>query len=125
MRRLQTAALALLIIAACGGDGRVVELDLGDSGSTVRLAPEDRIELMLEANPTTGFAWLVDHADGLDQVGSPTHDPESDLAGAPGLTTFVFEPTGPGEGELMLVYRRQWEDVAPEATFTIDVVVGA
>ena len=125
MKRLLTASLVLLVIAACGGDGRVIELDLGDSGSTIRLGSEDRIELVLQANPTTGFTWLVDHADGLEQVGAATHDPESDLVGAPGLTTFVFEPAGPGEGELMLVYRRQWEDVAPEATFVVDFVVGA
>jgi inhibitor of cysteine peptidase len=125
MRRLFAVVLVLSFVAGCGGGGGVVEVDLSDNGSTIRLGENDRLELSLEGNPTTGFTWLVDHAVMLDQIGLPTHEPDSDLIGAPGVTTFVFEPSGSGEGELMLVYRREWEDVAPESTFFIDVIVDA
>lgn len=126
MRRLVAVVLTLAFVtAACGGGGGVVEVDLSDNGSTIRLDQDDRLELSLEGNPTTGFTWLVDHAVMLDQVGPPTQEPSSGLLGSPGITTFVFEPSGPGEGELMLVYRREWEDAAPESTFLIDVIVDA
>nr|HID14920.1 hypothetical protein [Anaerolineae bacterium] len=57
-------------------------------------------------------------------MGEPTFEPQSDLAGAPGTQTIRFEAVGTGQTTLRLVYHRPWEeDVEPEETFSIQVVV--
>lgn len=41
-------------------------IGLGDSGSLVRLTPEQELVIKLNANPSTGFQWEIDHE--IDQT---------------------------------------------------------
>ena len=81
------------------------------------------LELQLEANPTTGYQWVVLEP-GLVELTTESYEPESDRGGAGGVTTFCFTPTGVGTAPLRLGYLRPWEDgVAPIDEYVITVEV--
>jgi inhibitor of cysteine peptidase len=122
-RVLALGAALLILVAACGGDDGVVSIDEGDAGSMVEVPATGTLELRLEANPTTGYEWVVLQA-GVVQLASQSHKPDSDATGSGGVTTLVFEPTVSGSGPLTLGYLRPWEEgVDPLETYTVMVVV--
>jgi inhibitor of cysteine peptidase len=123
MRRVALVTL-LMIVAGCGGDAGTVEIDLDDAGGTVTVAETGTLELRLEANPTTGYQWVVLESD-VVELSAESHEAESDLVGAGGITTFLFAPTAIGTGPLRLGYLRPWEDgVDPidEYLVTVEVI---
>ncbi len=86
----------------------------GDCGSPVTLEPGERLEVLLPGNPTTGFLWLaallppvLRHEEGESFLS------DSDLPGAGGRFTLRFTATKGGMGELLLQYRRPWEEKVP------------
>lgn len=123
MRRIAAAAV-LLRTREVGG----IVLDETDDGTTVEVEVNDTFKVVLKGNPTTGYSWtaLISEEDAgiLRQVGEPTYIPDSDLTGAGGTYTFVFEAMAPGEAVLKLEYARPWESVPAEKTFTVTVRVG-
>ena len=62
---LATLSLMMSLTAGCSNVPRGVAPDakivgLADSGSLVRLHPEQELVLKLNSNPTTGYAWRID-----------------------------------------------------------------
>jgi inhibitor of cysteine peptidase len=118
------SAIAVLL-AACSAAGQTV-LNEKSAGTTVTLQKGSRLQVKLEGNPTTGYQWVVKDLDAavLKQVGEAQHKPNSNLPGAPGVTTFTFEAVGPGAATLQLAYLRSWEkDKPPEKTWSVNVTV--
>lgn len=119
--------LALVLVLAGGEvDGIARILREPDSGAVVEMAPGQQVLVQIEGNPTTGFTWEVAEIDGqvIAPVGDPQFESESDADGSGGTYTFHFEAVGPGEAEVVMVYRQSWTDTAPSRTFTFRVVVG-
>ena len=101
------------LLVACGGDdgGATVVLDDGDTGSEVALTVGDRLDVELEANPSTGYRWETGPLpDGIALVGEDLDDPDGSLVGAPGTQVFVFDVTDPGGGILRFEYVRSFDD---------------
>ena len=115
-------------------DGALVEVSAaavlrGDSGSFVNLDVGETFQLVLEANPSTGYVWEVDPAASasnvLEQVGEPSFVASSPAVGSGGKTTFTFRATADGAALLNIRYRRPFEPaVAPLRTFEVNVSVG-
>jgi len=112
-----------------GGDlATVVSIGAGDDGTAVNLTVGQRLDVVLEGNPTTGYLWMVDTIDRavLRETGEWEFVPDSDAAGAGGVVTLHFRAFAPGETELKLSYRPSWQ---PEAeayeTFAVKVIVSA
>lgn len=122
MRRIVVMIVALML-AACSGSTEVTE---SDDGGSVAVGVGEEFTVALPANPSTGFTWTVARldADVFEQVGETEFEPESDALGAGGTLTYRFEGRAAGTGELVLEYRRPFENVAPESTFTLTVDVG-
>jgi inhibitor of cysteine peptidase len=122
MRRIMATVLALAL-AACSGTTEVTE---SDDGGSVSVGVGEEFTVALPANPTTGFTWMVVRvdADVFEQVDETEFVPDSDALGAGGTLTYHFEGRAEGTGQLVLEYRRPFENVAPEATFTLTVNVG-
>jgi inhibitor of cysteine peptidase len=118
------AALTALALTACGEDG-AERLTIDDSGSSIEISAGETFEVVLEGNPTTGFSWIVEAGDPqiVEVAGEPAFEPESELVGAGGEFTFVFEGKSPGTTTLELAYRRSFETAPPESTFTVTVTV--
>ena len=81
-----------------------------DLGSTVWAAPGDRVVVLLEENPTTGYLWQVSRPDPV--VGEPESEfelqPEGGV-GAGGRRRLAFPVARAGSGELSLELRPPWE----------------
>lgn len=139
LRRIPSflAAFALLAaLAACGdaigGDPASdaptsVTVTAADAGTRVTVAQGGTLEVVLEANPSTGYSWTVEEVDEtvLTQDGEPeivTRD--ESVVGSPADQTTRFAAAGPGETPLSLIYHRFWEEgVEPVDRFEVTVVV--
>ena len=96
----------------------------GENTPRIEVGVGENIDIALEANPTTGYAWaIVKQPDpgiaGFLKSGYEAGD--SNLAGAGGHHHFIFRAVGRGTTTIQLDYRRSWEETSPakSATFTI------
>jgi inhibitor of cysteine peptidase len=95
-----------------------VEIDVGQA-----------LEISLEGNPTTGYAWEVKKSGEptLKSQGGPTYvqaETGATVVGGGGTYTFSYVGADKGTATLELIYHRSWEtDVAPLETFTLEVTV--
>jgi inhibitor of cysteine peptidase len=141
--------LCLALATGCGGSDSPADTNPSASTDTtagestapdsLRLAQEDdggsfeiqaggTIELSLEANPSTGYAWEMDDADPeaslIEQIGEPTFVSDNpDAMGAGGIITFTFRAVDRGEMVIRLVYLSSGVADAPTETFQIDLTV--
>lgn len=120
----------LAALTACAADetaGSAPQtIMLPPEGGQVDARPGDFLELTLEANPSTGYAWELAPMDAevLALDGEPVSKPESDLIGAPVSQTFRFKAAGPGQVTLSMSYRRPWEEgVEPVKTYRAEITV--
>ncbi|MBP6216680.1 MAG: protease inhibitor I42 family protein [Luteimonas sp.] len=101
------------------------------TGGTTTLAVGQVLEIALEGNAGTGYAWEFE-ADGAPQLQRAPAQPAPDavqadgprLVGGPTTQRWHFRAEQPGATTVKLVYRRPWEkDVAParEASFAVVV----
>lgn len=124
--KLLLSLLIAMVLAACGPRVRtplkVMEMD---SGAMIELRVGDQIELVLEANPTTGYNWeLAEEISVVKRIGEPEFTPDSKALGAGGKVGMRFQAIASGKEWLRLVYRRSWEEgVAPEKTFELYILV--
>jgi inhibitor of cysteine peptidase len=102
-----------------------VALGEADSGHTVKTRPGRHIVVTLPSNPTTGYTWTVSNLGGLQQIGDARYtSAETERAGAGGTQTFTFSADDRTAGQLILEYRRPWEeDSAPARTWSVAVSV--
>ena len=101
-------------------------LTASDSGDRIELPrPGAVVEVVLEANPSTGYGWHVMALDSavVRYVGESFGAGPDDMVGAPGTARLRFEVIAPGEATLRLGYSRVWESVPPLETFEISFVV--
>jgi uncharacterized repeat protein (TIGR01451 family) len=109
--------------APAGADDEMVSLDEADNGGTVDLRGGQELVIDLEGNPSTGYVWevaLVDDAV-LQRVGQFEFEHYSDAIGSAGRQTLRFRAAGEGQTDLVLAYRRPWEDAAPVRTYAVNV----
>lgn len=78
------------------------------SGTNVVLSAGRLLELTLDANPSTGYQWVVlpGAESVVRQLGQPTYVSTSSGVGGGGKMTFLFECVGTGETVLKLIYSR-------------------
>jgi predicted secreted protein len=91
-------------------------------GGVVSMSVGDTLEVILHANPTTGYCWTptAPISQWLILTGHK-HEPSSSMPGAPGLSTFSFVAISPGDCDLTMVYARPWENTPPLETYTVSV----
>lgn len=130
-------SIALLLIASCaatGGSGRqgrhLLVLREADSEKWNRVCLEDAVSIELASNPTTGFLWKVTRIDPavamVDPAGTyvPDHVPRG-IVGAGGKTIFPLRLLRPGKTEIVLEYRRPFEnkpEPEKQVTFRLEIV---
>ncbi len=116
-----------VLLCGCSSLSGPVELTDQASGKTVELKCGERMTLVLESNPTTGYLWRFS-APYDEQVlvlcGDTYVSPASELMGAPGKRRLTFEAVNPGRTGIRLEYKRPWEQNAkPEKTFQLMIYV--
>jgi len=124
---LQCVIAASLVLAACGAQSpHTVRVREQDAGRTVALRRGDRLAVVLEGNPTTGYAWeqIAGDAAVIEPAGEPAITPNSGALGASGVVTMPFLAAGAGRITLTLIYHRTFEPkVPPLKTYTVEIVV--
>jgi inhibitor of cysteine peptidase len=122
-------ALAAFTLASCAMPPPLREIDASADGSRVTLAPGQALRITVNANPATGYRWVVDRAAAavLLPVGQPMYTPTSTsvpLVGAGGTMTFDFVASAAGSDTLQLAYRRQSaKDPVVARSLRVEVVV--
>lgn len=127
MRTPRLALVCLCLIVLLSGCGpRALELDAEDDGGSATLDVGQSLTLRLESSPTTGYGWEIV---GLEEqevltLAERSYKSDSMLLGAGGVDTFELVAATAGEADLVLVYRRAWEqDQAPLKSFFFHVTV--
>lgn len=116
-------------LSACGGRAAPQEplrVGMPQDGQAVKLRVGGRLEVTLEGNPTTGYAWEQVEGDAavLKPQGEAGFTPGSRAMGAGGTFTFLYEAAAPGKTRLALAYRRPFDkNTPPDKTFTLSVEV--
>ena len=133
--RIAVAAVAILTVVGCGSE--TVETTTttmpDDSGrlygpGEVTLEVGQSIDVILAANPTTGYTWSAAVGDdAVATVGEPFYEPDANpqgMSGAGGTSTFTITAVGPGRTEVVLSKAREWEEgVDPVEQVTVTVTV--
>jgi len=107
--------------------GEVITLTERDSGKTVGISVADELEIVLPANPTTGYIWETD-ALGCNLLSHSKVDflPDTKLMGSGGSEVNWFKAIAEGTCHLKFIYHRPFEhNVLPIKTFALTVIIKA
>jgi len=94
--------------------------------SKVRVKKDASFQLLLNANPTTGFDWrIVSYDSAIIQIKQKSFiQSETHRMGAPGKQVFKFKAIAAGATDLRLIYARPWERATAEAdSFRVHIIV--
>jgi inhibitor of cysteine peptidase len=120
---MMVAALVVVALSACAKTNAVV--DDTRNGKSVAIGSGGTLEVRLQSNPSTGYAWQVVSVPGfLAQEGASAFEQggATGVVGASGIEVLRFTSKESGTGALKLEYRRSWETTAPaEKTYTLEV----
>jgi inhibitor of cysteine peptidase len=87
-----------------------VTLTAADSGKSIEVQEGSEIVLVLDENPTTGFRWRVDRADGILELEDDSYTPDPNMQfGSGGVREFRFRGKAPGTAMLELTHLQEWE----------------
>ncbi|HPC36538.1 MAG TPA: protease inhibitor I42 family protein [Candidatus Marinimicrobia bacterium] len=105
-----------------------IKISESDTGTKLEMKKGDSLEIVLKANPTTGYRWEVASIDTsiLKNTGIEYQADKvpSGVVGSGGKTTMRFIAIKEGETFLQLIYRRPFEkDVPPVKKFELNIVV--
>jgi inhibitor of cysteine peptidase len=123
----------MLVAIACFSQAALAATKVvtdADKGGVVHMKFDDRLEVRLKANPSTGYMWYIEKESTplLKLVHQTQTDPADQstepAVGRPVFQVFTFEPRHAGDGVLRLHYVRSWEKPTPEDEhFEIRVVI--
>ncbi len=105
-----------------------IQVTEANQGKNYTLNMGDSLVIVLDSNPSTGYAWVVKSVDKpvLSLAGESVFKVDSGKLGAPGKTTLTFKTVSSGFQALTLLYQRSFEkDAQPLKTFTINVIVSS
>jgi inhibitor of cysteine peptidase len=122
--------LLLFVFGSCAQlqphQPKEVSVNFSEIEQTVGLEVGDTLEVVLPANPSTGYSWEVGfyNKSVIMPKGEPEFAGSSTNLGAEESQMLHFEVIGKGETDVVLVYRRSFEDPgADQKTFKVTVVV--
>lgn len=113
MRNTSKVVLALIFgsMAASAGAGSVPSSWFGDAELTVKVGEE--VDLPLEANPTTGYTWMVKALPANLILESGEYEQSADCpqgtVACDGTYTYRFIGQKSGKGKLVLIYGHPWD----------------
>jgi inhibitor of cysteine peptidase len=100
---------------------------INDSGSTINLGIDDPFDVQLSGNASTGYTWEIISYDStvVKQLGEVKFIPDDDRIGSGGNYLYSFQTVAAGQTDLVMVYKRRWDEhKLHDKTFRLKVVVG-
>ncbi len=99
-------------------------LDERSSGTTLRLAVGDQLELTLPETRTAGYSWwMVSSSSPVLAVEDEGFTRAAGVGGT-GVLRWRLTANQAGSATLELSYGRAWEQSSPAKTFTLTIEVG-
>ena len=128
MRELHLPIILFCLILLSSGcsAGNPIQLYQLDSGRVIKMKPGDTVEIVLDANPTTGYQWKALPSDTgvIEQIDKPVYKSRSEAIGSGGELTFYFKALSTGQTPLKFIYFRDFEkDIPPIKSFKVTIVV--
>lgn len=111
-------SLIPLSLLACVAVADNIALQDAASGQTIHVKPGDTVEVMLPANPSTGYSWsVVAKPRGLVAEGEPRFEGggHGGEVGVGGTAILRFRVAGLFKSAFRLAYARSWEKGVPPA----------
>jgi inhibitor of cysteine peptidase len=101
-----------------------MKLNENDAGKTVEIAVGDALEIILPANPTTGYVWEVNSL-GLNVLRLGETNFINDTAiGSSGMEVIKFQAIAAGKSTVKLIFHRPFEqNIPPLKTFEVTVII--
>ncbi|MGZ8224575.1 MAG: protease inhibitor I42 family protein [Methylobacter sp.] len=103
----------------------VISFTERDSGKTVGINVADELEIVLPANPTTGYIWETD-SPGCNFLSHSKVDflPGDKTIGSGGFEINRFKANAEGTCQLKFIFHRPFEhNVLPIKTFTLTIII--
>ncbi len=120
-------AIPLLLLGMLNSAGKLVVVTKEQNQGKIRIARNSDFQVLLDANPTTGFSWKIVSYDSTrikfkkEEFLANANDR---IVGAPGKQMFKFKAINTGTTDLDMVYQRPWERAAPDVErFRVTIVV--
>jgi inhibitor of cysteine peptidase len=131
--RVQNIILVSILLFSCGfwGCSRKSEANLivpryTDTGGTIQAGVNETFMIVLPANPTTGYRWVLEEPvkNTVVQLFSSSYwEPMPPVPGKGGEDRRTFRGTGTGSTAIKLIYIRPWEPKKVEKRVTYEVTV--
>ncbi len=115
----------IILLPGCSA-GNPIQLYQIDSGRVIKMKLGDTLEIVLDANPTTGYQWkaLPWDTEVIEQIDKPVYKSRSEAIGSGGELTFYFKALSTGQTPLEFIYFRDFEkNVPPIKSFKVTIVV--
>jgi len=114
--------LALTLVTGCGGD---IE-PYSDAEPAINIGVNQEFTIALNSNPTTGYGWQESYDENFLELVAKSYRPgaeaEPEVVGAGGTEYFQFKALQPGETELVMTYKRGWEEeYLEQLVFTVNI----
>jgi inhibitor of cysteine peptidase len=136
LARLKAIVLILVVVlwnpgarpafAAPQGAPQPIKLTDADDNKLIEATVGQPIEIRLQANPTTGYLWLLQPFPKFLELSDFSYDKTGKpMPGSGGTQTVNFIAKSLGTGEVKFDYRRIWEkaDIPAAKTFTVKITV--
>ena len=115
--------LALTLVTGCGGGD--IE-PYSDAEQAIGIGVNQEFTIALNSNPTTGYSWQESYDESFLELVEKSYRPgaeaEPEVVGAGGTEYFQFKALQPGETELVITYKRSWEEeYLEQLVFTVNI----
>ena len=113
--------LALTLVTGCGGDETY-----SDAEQAIDIGVNQEFTIALNSNPTTGYSWQESYDESFLELVAKSYrlgaEAEPEVVGAGGTEYFQFRALQPGETELVMTYKRGWEEeYLEQLVFTVSI----
>jgi len=113
----------LLILSSCSDNGKK---NNDNMKTEYEIAVNESIQLELDSNPTTGFAWKWTNKDSVsivDSTGTEYIPNTPDLTGSGGKEIWKFKGLKSGTDTIKMEYCRSWDTASTSASKNIVIKV--
>ncbi len=80
-----------------------------DPDNLIQTRVNEEITIVVESNPSTGYAWQPHFSEGTLELIASDFVSESMAMGSGGVEVFRFLPKKAGKVNIKMSYKRQWE----------------
>jgi inhibitor of cysteine peptidase len=109
---------------AFGGNSSMKIFDNMNDTQTISIKNGETFKVVLDENPGTGYAWIINVTSGLTIVSDTYVAPQGDLIGAGGRHEWQIKATGTDDQQLSGIYKRSWETTfGNETTYRLTIKI--